>query len=112
MSKPDLPLFFGNQRIDAVFGAGHRRALADYNANRRRMSRRFLQEDGRSVLWHDDAGRRATLWNFTTRRLALPGWVTDLTTGEKLSKTAGVCPLEAGHTYAIAGVQPLPEALE
>jgi len=108
MSKPDSPLFYAGRRIDELFTADHRRALADYNANRPRMCKRFLQDDGKSVVWHDAAGRMATVWNFANRSIALPGNVTDLTIGEKLPK-AGRYRLEERHTYAIGGVKELPE---
>jgi hypothetical protein len=110
MSKPDLPLYFGSERVDAVFTDGHKRALADYNASRGRMTRRFLQEDGKGVLWQDGAGRRATLWNFTARELALPGAVSDLTAGRRVPRSARYR-LEAFHTYAFRLDSATPEQL-
>ena len=105
MSKPDLPLFFGQERIDAVFSDAHRRALTDYNRSRAHMRRRFLQEDGQAVLWHDQARDLVTLWNFADRRARIPGAVMDLTAGRPLAH-AQRYQLEANHTYGVtvAGV--------
>ena len=107
MSKPDHQLYYPAGRIDTLFADGHKRALADYNASYPRMCKRFLQEDGKSVLWHDKPGRRATLWNFAARDAALPGDVTDLTAGTRLPKAAAYR-LEPCHTYAITGAKTLP----
>ncbi|MGH7213884.1 MAG: hypothetical protein ACREIT_03890 [Tepidisphaeraceae bacterium] len=60
-------------RIDQVWGEGHKRVLANYHENHERMHRRYLQEDGKSVVWHDRDGKRATVWNFADRGVALPG---------------------------------------
>jgi hypothetical protein len=109
MTDPGIPLFIQGQRIDTLWGDEHKRALADYHAHRAQMCRRFLQEDGQAVLWHNADGTRATLWNFATREVALPGTVTDLTTGEALP-AAGAYTLQAFHTYAVAGA-PLPTAV-
>jgi hypothetical protein len=113
MANPGHPLFYpgdraGEQiRIDKLLGDGHKRALADYRNNRRQMCRRYLQEDDQSILWHDAAGRRATLWNFVERQAALPGTVRDVTTGKDLPAAAAYR-LQACHTYAISGADPLP----
>ena len=109
MTDPGLPLFIQEQRIDTLWTDAHKRALADYNTQRSAMYKRFLQEDGNSVLWHDETGKRATLWNFADRTVALPGSVTDLTTGEALPESASY-PLLACHTYGISGPQ-LPVAI-
>ncbi|OPZ26785.1 MAG: hypothetical protein BWZ02_01876 [Lentisphaerae bacterium ADurb.BinA184] len=102
MAGCHMPLHYPDgQRIDAVWGDAHRRALADYHACLPHLARRHLQEDGRAVLWHDAARKRATLFNFVARKAALPGTVTDLTTGARLTKAASY-PLEAGHAYAVA----------
>ncbi len=104
MALPGLPLFVNKQRIDEVWTAEHRRALADYYAALPAMARRYLQEDGRAVLWHDAAGKTATLWNFVARRVALPGRVRDLSTGAALPR-AKTYRLAAGHTYQITGAK-------
>jgi hypothetical protein len=52
------------------------------------------------VLWHDGAGRRATLWNFAAREAGLPGEVVDLTAGRRLEPAARY-QLQACHAYAI-----------
>ncbi len=103
MSKPDYQLFYAGTRIDRVFSEAHRRALHDYNENRAHMHRRYLQEDGQGVIWHNAEGTRATLWNFTTREVSLPGVVTDLTTSEPLPAMDRYR-LEAYHTYAVVAV--------
>jgi hypothetical protein len=102
MTDPGLQLFIDKVRIDKVWTEAHKQALADYNHNREKMKRRFLQEDGLSVLWHDAAGKRATLWNFAAREVALPGKITDLSTGKELPP-AKEYSLEPLHTYAIEG---------
>ena len=101
-----LPLFIDGKRIDEVYGETHRRILREYHELLPRMHTRYLQEDGQAVLWHDREGSQALLWNFTTRELALPGTVTDLTTGEVLP-TAPRYAVQALHTYAITDC-PLP----
>lgn len=110
MASPSFPLFHEGKRLDQLWTEDHKRALADYNRNRIHMHKRFLQEDDQSVLWHDAAGERATLWNFVERDVRLPGTVTDVTVGRELPRS-DVYHLEASHTYAITGVVPLPEAV-
>ncbi len=95
-------LFWEGKRLDAIWGEGHKRALADYHANMPHMKTRYLQEDGLSVLWHDGDGTRATLWNFTERTVTLDGAVTDATTGVALPAAATYA-LQACHTYVITG---------
>jgi hypothetical protein len=112
MEVPVVTLFVpdgkgGHARLDRVWGDRHVQALRDYNDSREHMRKRFLQEDGKSVLWHDAKGARATLWNFEDREVALPGEIADLSAGRKLPK-AGTYRLQACHTYAITGAEPLP----
>jgi len=109
MASPSFGLFDGGVRIDKVWTGAHRRALADYNENCQYMNKRFLQEGRGSVLWHDAAGRRTTLWNFAAREVRLPGRVTDRTTGLDLP-AAGKYRLEPCHTYAITDTE-LPVAV-
>ena len=104
-----LPLFIDGVRIDEVYGEEHRRILREYHAYLPQMRRRFLQEDGLSVLWHNDEGTQATIWNFTARRVSLPGTVTDLTTGETLP-AAECYALRKTHIYAVSDC-PLPVAI-
>jgi hypothetical protein len=73
------------------------------------MHKRFMQEDGLGVLWHDRAGKRATFWNFKDRSMKLPGKVRDLTAGKDLSRAKSY-KVKACHTYAITGVK-LPVAV-
>jgi len=110
MTNPSIPLFLNGKRIDRVWTDAHRRALADYNDNQPHMHRRYLQEDDRSVVWHDKAGRRATIFSFADRKAALPGTVTDLTTGQRLPR-ARTYRLQACHTYSVTGVKRLPVAV-
>ncbi len=95
----------GGVRIDQLWTPLHRQALADYNAARSSMHTRLLQEDGQSVLWHDSAGKVATLWNFAPRRCRLPGMVRDLTSGAEFARGDSY-QIEAGHTYAIEAQSP------
>ncbi len=104
-----VPLFIDGKRIDEVYGEEHRRILREYHELLPQMHRRFLQEDGKSVLWHDAKGKQALLWNFANREAALPGRVTDLTTGRKLPE-AKRYKLQARHTYGISAA-PLPEVI-
>lgn len=95
-----FPLFIDGKRIDEVYGPEHRRALAEYHELLPKMHRRYLQEDGLSVVWHDTRGKEALVWNFTARSVALPGTVTDLTVGRKLPR-AKRYRLAPCHTYAV-----------
>ena len=105
MAGCHMPLFYEDgKRIDAVWTAAHKQALADYHAALPAMNRRYLQNDGNAVLWHDRAGKRATLFNFRRRRASLAGTVVDLTAGGKLARAKSYT-LEAGHTYAITGAK-------
>jgi hypothetical protein len=106
MARPGLPLFFQGVRVDKLLTPGHLAAIRDYQTQRPHLARRYLQEDGQGVLWHDAAGQRATLWNFTARTVALPGQVTDVTTGAALPPAARYT-LQPQHTYALTGA-PLP----
>ena len=106
MANPGHALFYDDVRIDKLFTDEHKRILAEYYANQPAMERRFLQDDGQSVLWHDAAGQCATLWNFTAREVSLPGTVCDVTTGDTLP-TAERYALQALHTYRVTGA-PLP----
>lgn len=103
---PKLDLFVDGKRLDEFYGPEHRRVLDEYHNYLDRLYTRYLQEDGLSVIWHNETGNEATLWNFVDRQAALPGTVTDLTSGEELPAQA-VYSLQATHTYAIS-VCPLP----
>ncbi|MBA3846362.1 MAG: hypothetical protein H0X45_06940 [Planctomycetes bacterium] len=100
MASPSFSLFEDGVRIDARWTAEHRRVLDLYYDNRERMSRRFLQADDLSVVWHDRTGRRATVWNFAARDVEMQGAVSDLTRGVELP-AAGSYRLDANHVYAI-----------
>ncbi len=113
MTDPGLPLHVerdGKQiRIDDAWGDEHKRAIRDYSKNRAQMHRRFLQEDGNAVVWHNKERTRATVWNFADREVALPGKVTDLSTGTDLPQAKSY-KLKACHTYAITETD-LPAAI-
>ena len=104
MAKPHHELFLNGKRLDELFTDGHVKALADYNNNYQFMHKRILQKDGKCVVWHDAAGKRATIWNIKTRTVALPGRVADLTTGQDLRRSS-TYRLEACHTYAVTGTK-------
>jgi hypothetical protein len=93
-----LPLFLKGKRIDRIWTAEQKQVLAGYHKLHAQMQKRFLQEDGRSVLWHDQTGKHATLWNFAERTVPLPGRVTDVAAGRELSR-AEEYRLEANHVY-------------
>jgi len=112
MASPSFPLFLHGRRLDAVWTDKHKQALADYNNNREHMRKRYLQQDGLSVLWHDAAGKRATVWNFAERDVRLPGGIRDLSAGIDLPQ-AELYHLLPCHTYAItADVLPIVVASE
>jgi hypothetical protein len=71
------------------------------------MYTRFLQEDGKGVVWHNEARTKALVWNFVARTVALPGKVTNVSTGQPLP-AAKTYELKATNTYAIEGAE-LPE---
>lgn len=76
--------------------------IADYHRLLPLMHRRYLQEDGQGVLWHDREGAQAVLWNFVPRRVALPGTVYDLSTAAALPAAVSY-ELQALHCYRISG---------
>lgn len=100
MTTPPIPLFVDGERIDRLWSKAHKQALADYHANLPFMHRRYLQEDGAGVLWHDRDEKFATLWNFKDRVVRLDELITDVTLGERLQQ-AGEYSLSACHTYRI-----------
>ncbi len=102
MAYRGMPLFEDGKRIDQVWTAEHKQALADYHAMLPDMHRRYLQEDGLSVIWHDEKGKKATVFNFKKRSVSLTGEVFDVTAKRKLPK-AERYELEASHTYTIIG---------
>lgn len=87
MSVPLLPLYYNGVRVDQTPSAeGLKRAFRDYRQGRPIMHKRFLQEDGKGVIWHDKEGRRAVLWNFADRNVALPGSVQDVSAGSAMPR--------------------------
>jgi hypothetical protein len=102
MAYSGAPLFDDGKRIDQLWTSAHRKAMDDYHAVLPQLHRRILQEDGLSVLWRDKTGKKATLFNFESRLVALPGKVVDITTGKTLPRAAKYR-LEANHTYTFTG---------
>ncbi len=98
MAYGGMPIFEDGKRIDEIWTAEHKQALADYHAALPRLHRRILLEDGLGVLWRDKTGKRSTLFNFKTRTMSLPSKVVDITTGRTLPRAAQYT-LEACHTY-------------
>ena len=108
MTDVHIPLFVNGERHRPPLGRRPPPGAARLQAQPPHMHRRFLQEDGQSVLWHDEAGRVATLWNFADREAALPGDVRDVTTGRDFPRTRSTrC---ANHTYTVAAAD-LPKTL-
>jgi hypothetical protein len=97
-----IRLFIDEKRVDTVWGEDFKQALADYHAMLPDMQRRYMQEDGLSVIWHDAKGKKATVFNFKKRSVSLPGEVFDVTAKRKLPK-AERYELEASHTYTVNG---------
>jgi len=104
MAGCHTPLFENGKRIDEWWTKAHIQALADYHAALPHMKRRILQEDGKSVIWHDAAGKRATLFNFTARDVKLAGKVFDVSANQPLAP-ANSYRLEANHTYTVTGTK-------
>jgi len=90
------------QRIDEVWTDEQIRFVAVYHDVLPLMKHRYMQEDGKSVIWHNADRTQATLWNFTARTVSLPGTVVDLITGETLPPAESYT-LQERHTYAITG---------
>lgn len=104
-----MPLFWDGQRIDEIWGVRHRQALADLYACASEMHRRYLQEDGQSVIWHNREKTLATIWCFGRNSLSIDGEVRDVTKGELLPRATHYT-LEPWHTYQIKAAS-LPIAL-
>jgi len=105
-----LPLMIEKKRIDEVYGAEHRRILREYHDLLPLMHKRYLQEDGLGVIWHDREGKRALLWNIVARKVKLPGRVRDVATASEFPQ-AEVYELLPCHTYEIHS-SPLPIKVE
>lgn len=101
------PLFINGRRVDQVYGEEHRRVIALYHQWLPQMYTRYLQEDGLGVLWHNEAGDRALLWNFVDRQVELPGTVTDLAAGQVMTAPYQ---LQPSRVYGISNC-PLPETV-
>jgi len=97
-------LFKDGRRIDQIWTDAQRKQLAIYHDEQPGMHTRYLQEDDKSVLWHNTDRSRATLWNFVERDAVLAGTVTDLTDGRELLRGAKYR-LQANHVYAISGAE-------
>jgi len=110
MTDPPIRLFKDGTRIDELWTDRHRQALRDFRACLPAMRTRYLQPDGRAVIWHDAARTCATIWCFANRAAALPGRVKDITAGATLPK-ASRYRLRAGNVYEITGVKALPVRL-
>ena len=98
MAYGGMPLFEDGKRIDQIWTAAHKQALADYHAVLPYLHRRILQEDGLGVVWRNRTGTRSTLFNFKARSLRLSGKVVDVSTGKTLPRDT-LYALEVCHTY-------------
>ncbi len=97
-----IPLFKDDRRIDQVWGAVHKQALADYHRVLPQLRKRVLQRDGGAVVWHDDLRSTATIFNFTARTVTLAGIVVDVTAGTTLP-SATTYRLTPWTTYQVTG---------
>jgi len=100
---PPIELHRDGRRVDERWGDAHRQALADYHAVMPFMHRRYLQEDGKSVLWHDAAGETAILFNFENREVEFDGQVRDVTRSVDLAGPR--LALKACSTYTLRGAK-------
>lgn len=98
MAYGGMPIFEDGKRIDQIWTAEHKQALADYHVALPNLHRREIQEDGLGVLWRDKTGKRSTLFNFKARTMSLPGKVVDITTGKPLPHASQYA-VETCHTY-------------
>jgi len=101
---PSAHLFQNGKRLDDFWTAEQVRMVAVYHEQLPNMTTRYLQEDGKSVLWHDADGAQALFWNFAPRVVRLPGTLTDLTTGEMLPSAEQYSVLPR-HVYAITAAE-------
>ena len=103
MAFGGIPLFLDGKRIDQVWTAEHKQALADYHAVLPNLHRRVLMEDGLGVLWRDRTGKKHTMFNFKRRALPLQGKIFDITAGKPLPPAKSY-ELQACHTYIWTGI--------
>ena len=106
-----IPLFKEEQRIDSIWGADHKQALADYHRVLPQLHKRILQEDGGAVVWHDAPLTTATIFNFIPRKVTLAGAVVNISTGATEFPTDGFYHLAPWTTYQVSGPTPLPADL-
>jgi hypothetical protein len=97
-----IPLFKDDRRIDTIWGAAHRRALADYHRVLSQLTHRILQSDGGAVVWHDAARLTATIFVFMEHSVALSGVVRDVSADRVLPKATSYR-LQPWTTYQVSG---------
>ena len=68
------------------------------------MKHRYLQPDGQSIIWHNEACDTAVIWGFAQQEAALSGSVFNVTAGNELS-LAALHTLEPLHTYTVKASQ-------
>ncbi len=107
---PPIALHKDGKRVDELWTEAHKRALADYHIVRPLMKRRYLQENGRAIVWHNEKQDTAVIWSFVEQTVSLSGVVFDVTKGEELPASAAYN-LEPMHTYTVKGSVP-PSLLE
>ena len=102
-----VPFFIDGVRTDKVYNSEHKLIFNVYTKLLyTEMHKRFMQEDGNSVIYHNKAGDKAYIWNFVQRDAKIDGEVTDMMEGKKL-ETSDKYTLLPHHTYMIEKVEML-----
>ncbi len=101
---PPMEVHKDGKRIDERVTEDYKRALVDYHEVRPLMKHRYLQADGKSIIWHNDARDTAVIWSFARQEAALSGTVFDVTAGKELPPAASHT-LEPLHTFTVKASQ-------
>jgi len=95
-----LPLHKEGKRADEIWTPEHKRVLADYHEVLPLMKTRYLQKNGKCIIWHNDENNTAVIWSFDTQEARLPGTLFDVTLGKELPP-ADSHTLLPQHTYTL-----------
>jgi len=101
-SIPAFQLFYGENRIDALFTDEHRRVMEEFRTIAGRLTHRIMRDDGAAVEWPQDDGS-LLVCNFVDRSINSEKRVFDLSARVEVHPTSS-CQFQllSNHTYAMS----------